>query len=270
MPVQDKPITQNDLNHLASRLLKAEILGNSKLVEELKKELAQARKVFETTGQEKEEMLIQNNRQGLAKPLEAPCSDYTNEKRRKKAAETHSNQQRVRYFPDDDKYSLQQMFENEKYTSASDQDSTFMKIASKLRKNDDLDDLFADSARRQKSDSKIAEETKSKTINEQKKVSASLENCSRCIQSSMPKHLIVSMGEYVYLSLPAHEPLLPGHCLIVPIRHCCSITQLDENEWSEINNFRKALIRLFQSKGQEPVFFEIAVAFHRWVTWILI
>lgn len=262
--MQDKPITQNDLNHLASRLLKAEIMGDNKLVEQLKKELDQARKLFQTNGPDKEEMLIQNNRQGLAKPLEAPSSDYyTNERRRKKTAETHSDQKRVRYFPDDDKYSLQQMFENEKYTSASDQDSTFMKIASKLRKNDDLDDLFADSARRQKSDSKIAEETRSKTINEHKKVSASLENCSRCIQSSMQKHLIVSMGEYVYLSLPAHEPLLPGHCLIVPIRHCCSITQLDENEWDEINNFRKALIRLFQSKEQEPVFFEIAVGFHR-------
>lgn len=261
--MQDKNVTQNDLNHLASKLLKAEIQGNNKLIEELKKQLDEARKLFQTTGQDKEEMLIQNNRQGLAKPLELPSSTNTNERRRKKAAETHSDQKRVRYFPDDDKYSLQQMFENEKYTSASDQDSTFMKIASKLRKNDDLDDLFADSARRQKSDSKIAEETRSKTINEHKKVSASLENCSRCIQSNMQKHLIVSMGEYVYLSLPAHEPLLPGHCLIVPIRHCCSITQLDENEWSEVNNFRKALIRLFHSKGQEPVFFEIAVGFHR-------
>ncbi|XP_066256578.1 CWF19-like protein 2 homolog [Euwallacea similis] len=266
------PITPKDLNMLAGKLVKAEIMGNQKLIAELKEKLENARKILNGGGvQEEEVLLTQTTRQGLSKPLELECSrDSGREKQRKRAAETHSNQKRVRYFPDDDKYSLQKMFENEKFSSGNEQDESFMKIASKLRKNDDLDDFFADSARRTKSHSKITEETRNKAINEHKKVSASLDNCSRCIQfGGMQKHLIVSLGEYVYLSIPSHEPLLTGHCLIVPIRHVTSVTQLDENEWNEILNFRKALVKLFEAKGQQPIFFEIAVGFHRYPHMVL-
>ncbi|XP_066148124.1 CWF19-like protein 2 homolog [Euwallacea fornicatus] len=271
-PETHAPITPKDLNLLAGKLLKAEIMGNQKLILELKEKLENARKTLnEGEVQEEKVLLTQTTRQGLSKPLELERPrDLEREKRRKHASETHSDQKRVRYFADDDKYSLQKMFENEKFSSGNQQDESFMKIASKLRKNDDLDDFFADSARRTKSDSKIAEETRNKTINEYKKVSTSLDNCSRCIQSGgMQKHLIVSLGEYVYLSVPSHEPLLTGHCLIVPVRHVASVTQLDENEWTEILDFRKALVKLFEAKEQQPIFFEIAVGFHRYPHMVL-
>ncbi|KAH1003406.1 hypothetical protein HUJ04_003343 [Dendroctonus ponderosae] len=83
---------------------------------------------------------------------------------------------RVKYFADDDKYSLKQMFENEKFSSANEQDSAFMKIASNIKKNDNLDDLFADDVRRKKSASRLADAKRSQAITEHKKVSTSLDN----------------------------------------------------------------------------------------------
>lgn len=263
-------MTEKELNLLAGKLVKAEILGNEKLIKELKEKLENGRKALaEAKVQDEEIILTQTDRQGHSKPLtlQTEYEETTSKKKqRKKALDTHKDKQRVRYFPDDDKYSLKQMFENEKFNTGNDQDSEFMKIASNIRKNDDLDDLFADNVRRKKSDSKIEEASRSKAISQHQKMSDSLDNCPRCIQSSaMQKHLIVSMGEYVYLSMPSYEPLMEGHCLIVPIRHVSSVTQLDENEWEEMRDFRKALVRMFGLKKQEPIFYEIATGFHKYV-----
>lgn len=249
---------------MAGKLVKAEIMGNQKLAEELKQRLEAGRRaVAEERTLNEEVLLTEANRQGAAKPLELRSTNE-GERRRKKAVETHVDNERVKYFADDDKYSLKQMFENEKFSSANDQDSEFMKIASNIKKNDDLDDLFADDVRRKKSDSKLADAKRSQAISEHKKVFNSLDNCLRCIQSTaMQKHLIVSMGEYVYLTLPAHEPLVEGHCLIAPVRHVASVTQLDENEWNEMNDFRKALSQMYAAKQQKLMFFEIAVGFHK-------
>ncbi|XP_030745795.1 CWF19-like protein 2 homolog [Sitophilus oryzae] len=257
-----------DLNVLAGKILKAEIMGNETLVEELKKRLEIARKSSKEALSSREEVLLtQTDSQGRTKPVIMlnDGASGSGKKQRKKAVDTHQDKQRSRYFPDDDKYSLQQMFENEKFNNADEQDKEFLKVASKINKNDDMDDFFTDNVRRKKSDSTLDENNRNKAIIEHKRVSDSLDNCSRCIQSkNMPKNLIISMGEYVYLGLPEHEPLTDGHCLIVPIRHVCSITHLDENEWSEILDFRKALVRLFCSKDQDVIFFESALGFHKY------
>ncbi|CAG9761763.1 unnamed protein product [Ceutorhynchus assimilis] len=266
IPESDKPMTEKDLNLLAGKLVKAEIMGNNKLIEELKIKLEKGRALLaEAKLQGEEVLLTQTDRQGNSKPLTLQHEESSGSKKRKKPVETHNNQQRVRYFPDDDKYSLKQMFEDEKFNSVEAQQSEFVKIASKIRKNDDLDDLFADNVRRQKSDSDIDKKSKEKAINEHNKISSSLDNCSKCIQSTATlKNLIISMGEFVYLSLPSCEPLMEGHCLIIPIRHANSVTQLDENEWEEIKDFRRALCKLFASKDLIPIFFEIAVGFHKY------
>ncbi|KAL1516681.1 hypothetical protein ABEB36_000561 [Hypothenemus hampei] len=271
---QTEIMTENDLNLLAGKIVKAEIMGNEKLIAELKLKLEKGREMLrQTKSQENEVLLTQVNQQGHSRPLTLPSSSQEgsrNRKPSKKAVDTHTDRQRVRYFADDDKYSLKQMFESERYSSANDQDATFMKIASKIRKNDDLDDLFVDNVRRQKDEYDTDKKAHDKTVNEHKKVACTLDNCPRCIQSKvMQKHLIIALGEFVFLSVPEHEPLLKGHCLIAPIRHVAAVTQLDENEWNEMKDFRKALLRLFESQGQEVIFFEVAMGFHRYPHMVL-
>ncbi|KAF7273969.1 hypothetical protein GWI33_013345 [Rhynchophorus ferrugineus] len=266
--MKSQTVTNEDLNVIAGKILKAEIMGNEKLVIELKEKLNKARQLLhESKNNENEVLLTQTDRQGRSKPVHLGDNEPSTSRnsKRKTAVDTHHDRQRTKYFPDDDKYSLAQMFENEKFNTAEDQDSEFVKIASNLRKNDDMDDFFTDSVRRKKSDSKIAEANRSKAINEHHKVTESLENCLKCIQSTnMPKNLIISMGEYTYLSLPEYEPLTDGHCLIAPVRHTPSVTQLDENEWSEILDFRKSLVKMFNSRNEDVVFFEIAMGYHRY------
>ncbi|CAM0876138.1 unnamed protein product [Alopecurus aequalis] len=45
------------------------------------------------------------------------------------------------------------------------------------------------------------------------------ERCSYCFENpSRPKHLVVAIGNFTYLMLPQFEPLVPGHCIILPLQ----------------------------------------------------
>ena len=72
------------------------------------------------------------------------------------------------------------------------------------------------------------------------------------------KHLIIAIGQKCYLCLPAHQSLVEGHCLIVPRTHVPCSTQLDEDVWQEMQIFRRALTRMFESQDADAIFFETA------------
>ncbi|CAG9854110.1 unnamed protein product [Phyllotreta striolata] len=257
--------TEKDLNILAAKLVKAEIMGNSKAIKELKEKLETAREHVANSKPSDDYILTQTDSKGQSKPLklESEHESYRGKSKSKKI-ETHQGKERVRYFADDDKYSLKQMFENEKYNTADNQDKEFIKSFGKIRKNDDLDDIFSDNIRKKESEGKVDERNKNKAISDHQKISQTLDNCNKCIQSeSTPKHLMISMGETVYLSLPAYEPLTEGHCMIVPIKHTPCATQLDENEWSDVMDVRKSLVRLFNASNKTCVFFECAMRLHK-------
>ncbi|XP_018579736.1 CWF19-like protein 2 homolog [Anoplophora glabripennis] len=266
----DNVLSEKELNLLAAKLVKAELMGNIKLVTELKDKLDKARNcqkdIKSSKIQEEEILLTHTDSQGRSQPLkqQSEYGESSGSHKRKKKVETHRDGQRVRYFADDDKYSLKQMFESEKYNSVEDQNSEFVKMAGKIRKNDDLDDIFADNIRKQESDSKIDAKKRDKAVNEHQRIAKSLDNCNRCIQSeTMLKHLMVFMRETSYLALPSYEPLTEGHCLIIPFRHVPCSTQLDENEWSEILDIRRDLVKLFHSKNEEIIFFETAISLNK-------
>jgi hypothetical protein len=68
--------------------------------------------------------------------------------------------------------------------------------------------------------------------------------------------LISSIGKYCYLALPSTKSLVAGHCYISPLNHCSSSVTCDEEVWSEIQEFRRALVKMFNSKRMDCVFFE--------------
>lgn len=155
---------------------------------------------------------------------------------------------------------LLQQFEREKYTSSSDANLEFAKIASKHKNpNDDLDDIFADEMRKNVSGSSTDHKEMQRAINEHQRLSAQLDNCRFCLDSAkMDKSLLVSMGEQVYLALPWYIGMQPGHCIISTAQHVSCCTQLDEDSWSEVNDFRKGLTQMFAAQKKDVVFFEIA------------
>ncbi|WFD43472.1 Pre-mRNA-splicing factor cwf19 [Malassezia psittaci] len=90
-----------------------------------------------------------------------------------------------------------------------------------------------------------------------------LDECSFCWQDEgrmPPRANIVSNGTCVYLALPDREPLVDGHCWIVPMQHHVSSLDVDEDGWTEIRNFMKCLIRMAASRGQTMVFFETVLS----------
>lgn len=262
-------LTDKEINVLAAKLVKAEIMGNVALVKELKEKLEKAREVKNNSRSNNtsnnDVLLTTTDSKGFTRPLKQPSSgEYAGSSKRQKV-ETHSGKERIRYFADDDKYSLKEMFENEKYNSIEEQNSQFIKLAGKVRKNDDLEDIFTDNIRQLESVNKKDKRDRDKAISEHKRISDCVDRCSKCINSQQfAKHLIINLGECMYISLPEYQPLTEGHCIISSIRHVSCGTQLDENEWSELINLRKLLTNMFSSLEKDVIFFETAKNLHKY------
>ncbi|KAK0095363.1 hypothetical protein PV326_008558 [Microctonus aethiopoides] len=269
--VSTKILTDDELNKLGARIVKAEIMGDNVLAKELKAEMEKAREARKNNPKpveskresEKNVILTTTNSRGLARPVQ-PRSRYEEPqggRRRNKKTDTHEAGERVRYFADDDKFSLQEMFQREKGQSANDDDAMFVKMASKSM---DMDELFEERITRGASDAKQDLKDKMRAIKEHQKMQKSLDSCRWCVDSNeMQKHLIVAMGSKVYLSLPWHVSLTSGHCIIAPIHHVTCQTQLDEDVWEEMIAFKKALTKMFMDNNECPVFFEIAMSQYR-------
>ncbi|KAK7280354.1 hypothetical protein RJT34_25417 [Clitoria ternatea] len=83
------------------------------------------------------------------------------------------------------------------------------------------------------------------------------ERCLFCLENpKRPMHLVVSIANFTYLMLPQWQPLVPGHCCILPIQHESATRTVDDNVWTEIRNFKKCLIMMFAKQEKEVVFLE--------------
>ncbi|KAM7349009.1 CWF19-like protein 2 homolog [Cochliomyia hominivorax] len=285
-------LTDQQMNELGAKILKAEIMGNMSLANELRDKLEKARtqrnifkerqksaylvgkqnsKKVEEDKEDEYILLTHTDQMGNTRPL--PSSKYVDprdlyggrKKQKQKRIDTHNESgERIRYFADDDRHDLKQMFEREKYSSASDASLQFANIAAKHKNpNDDMDDIFAEKICK---DNSLHSERKERdrAIREHMKIEAALDNCDKCFGSSkLQKELLVCVGENVYLALPWHQGFQPGHCMIIPNEHATCCTQIDENTWTEINDFRKAITRMFAAQRKDVIFFEIANKLHK-------
>ncbi|KAM4567123.1 CWF19-like protein 2 isoform 2-T2 [Odontesthes bonariensis] len=276
-------LSEDEMNKLGSKLIKAEIMGNAAMVEKLKSQLAAAhkakenhaarRKQHETTksdqvpGRSREDqelLLFRTDESGRAWPVKGPSGPQEPHggRRKKKPIETHVDGERVRYFQDDDNVGLKEMVRREKMSSAQDQNALYSRMAAKMMGKTDgenytLDDMFVSSAAQREGEGKEEERMRSRAIGESRRLAASMDKCQRCFSSQeLQKHLIVAIGSKVYLSLPAGVSMADGHCHICPLQHHCSATGLDEDVWSEMQLFRRTLVRMFESQDLDCVFME--------------
>ncbi len=49
-----------------------------------------------------------------------------------------------------------------------------------------------------------------------------------------PRAAVISNSTHCYLALPLTVPLVPGHCLIVPVQHVVNVLECEEAAWDEI------------------------------------
>ncbi|KAI2656484.1 CWF19-like protein 2 [Labeo rohita] len=269
-------LTDEEMNKLGAKLVKAELMGNTALAEKLKDQMEAARRAKENRAQrkvqnkpvsaptdaEKEVVLFRTDPSGRAWPVKAPsqAQEPKGGRRKRKAIETHQDGERVRYFEDDDGMNLQEMVRREKMSSAEDQNALYSRMAAKVSMmgrtdgdNYTLDDMFVSSAAQKERSGRDEERQRNKAVQETRRLAGQMEKCRHCFDSpELPKHLIVA----VYLCLPNCVSLTEGHCLIVPIQHHTAATGLDEDIWSEIQMFRRALVRMFESQELDCVFLE--------------
>ncbi|KAG2457011.1 GCYA2 cyclase, partial [Polypterus senegalus] len=273
-------LSDEEINKLAAKLIKAEMLGDTDLANKLKAQLDSARKSKENLSsvpkkvenkskalkedtEDHEVALFRTDRSGTAWPINASSQlvQPRGGHRRKQLIETHRGNERMRYFHDDDNIDLQEMVKQEKMGTAEDQNALYSRLASKLmgkldRDYHTLDDMFVSSVA-QKSNSGEDERHRQAAIREHRRLAERMEKCPFCFDSSeLPKHLIISIGSKVYLCLPNCVSLVEGHCLIVPLQHHTAATSLDEDIWQEIQAFRKSLVEAFKDKGLDCVFLE--------------
>ncbi|TKY50947.1 CWF19 protein 2 [Spatholobus suberectus] len=93
------------------------------------------------------------------------------------------------------------------------------------------------------------------------------DRCFFCLENpNRPMHLVVSIANFTYLMLPQWQPVVPGHCCILPIQHESATRTVDDNVWTEIRNFKKCLIMMFAKQEKEVVFLEtvMGLAQQRW------
>lgn len=128
-------LTDQQMNELGAKLVKAEIMGNDELANELKEKLDKARKYrsehksevlaksYERRAggaqnkrdKESDVVLSTTNSKGVSRPVtfkddsELWGGRAGRKAKKQKPVETHSGGERVRYFADDDKYDIKQM-----------------------------------------------------------------------------------------------------------------------------------------------------------------
>ncbi|XP_062370614.1 CWF19-like protein 2 [Cinclus cinclus] len=271
-------LSEEEMNRLGARIVKAELMGDTDLASELQAELDNARKLRETQGkipakagreasslQEDEQVvLVRTDGSGRAWPVMGPTEPLEPKggRRKQQMMPTHVDKERVRYFQDDDSMNLKDLVKNEKMRTAEDQNLLFMRMASKLMEKTDreyytLDDMFVSKAAKRARSGEEEEVQRRKAIREHQQLTACMEKCPYCFDSSeLSKHLIIAIGTKVYLSLPSSQSLTEGHCLIAPLQHHTAATLLDEDIWEEIQMFRNALVKMFEAKDLDCVFLE--------------
>ncbi|GCB73693.1 hypothetical protein scyTo_0002774 [Scyliorhinus torazame] len=277
-----QPLSEEEMNKLGAKIIKAELMGNLELASKLKAQLEEAHKLKSQeqkpiaatstapkrtdngADENQEVILVRTDQSGRVWPVGASAEFLTQKggKKKRQMIETHHEGERIRYFQDDDNLSLQDLVRQEKMTSAEDQNEKFSRLASKFLEKMDrdyytLDDMFVSKAARKSQSGQDDERQRNKAIHEHKRLTSRMEKCQYCFDNpELPKHLIISIGVKVYLCLPNFRSMTEGHCLIVPLQHHTAGTILDEDIWEEIQLFRKALVKMLEDKGLDCVFFE--------------
>lgn len=104
-----------------------------------------------------------------------------------------------------------------------------------------------------------AERQRSQAISETKRYDKVTHKCALCMDSpACKKHLMLSLGEWTYLAVPnrtSSELLHPAHCVIVPLEHTASLTRATEQVAAEVAQFQRALTTMCAERFDMSVVF---------------
>ena len=71
-----------------------------------------------------------------------------------------------------------------------------------------------------------------------KRILTQQERCHFCFENpNRPKHLVVSIANFTYLMLPQGQPIVPGHCCILPMQVSLVLLLRVEHTWLPVIRF---------------------------------
>lgn len=110
-------LTDEQMNEIGAKMIKAELMGNESLANKLKGKLERA-KAFKSSGKappqsrEKDHVVLSiTNAAGVTRPATQgeDSKRRPQDKKKNKRVETHQDGERMKYYPDDGKYDIKQM-----------------------------------------------------------------------------------------------------------------------------------------------------------------
>ncbi|KAG5560277.1 hypothetical protein RHGRI_003542 [Rhododendron griersonianum] len=156
---------------------------------------------------------------------------------------THDTSIQQRKKEDDaDMHLAQKIVQNKKFSTSAQADDEY-----------DFDDGPRRKAKKKGgTDQKLNEKTNFST-----RILTQQERCKFCFENpNRPRHLVVAIANFTYLSLPHWQSVAAGHCCILTLQHESATRAVDNNVWDEIRNFKKCLIMMFAKQEKDVVFLE--------------
>ncbi|KAK0421244.1 hypothetical protein QR680_015133 [Steinernema hermaphroditum] len=266
----ERALTTDEKNKLNAKILKAELKGDMDLVAKLKNKLASGVSAKEKHDNEagpssasgKKDVVLLNvdKRTGMVKP--------SGNHKSRSSGSSRTDDGKYRLGTVEAEYSrkreLSDMVAEEKRTTAEDQISMFgrsAKVASETRTEDDwiVDDNIMSHPKKRRHEEKDKRKEKDRMIKEHKELERTLDSCKRCIDSKqLLKHCVVATGFKTYLSAVPWRPMVPDHCLIIPMSHASCSVNLDEDVYEEMRIWRKGLVAMWREEDMDCVFLEMA------------
>uniref|UniRef100_A0A182KJ75 CWF19-like protein 2 n=1 Tax=Anopheles christyi TaxID=43041 RepID=A0A182KJ75_9DIPT len=262
--VDEQFLTDEQLNELGAKLIKAELLGNTAQAESLKLKLEKAKAYRSEVQANKKQQPPRHDpaAQKRRKSTEEPITYVTGKQSNERSNQRYDNKKQKRYqqnLPQGPE--LADKFRSERHEN-DNMDAQFFKVSSKMGDGKRLENIF--DHQKASSSASGADAIQERTVKDMNQMAKAQADCDRCLNSSKFGHeQVISMGKNVYLSIPTWRALQPKHCFIVPVGHYPCLTQVDEDVHRDLVDVCKALVQMFRKHGMEVIFFETVRYLHR-------
>uniref|UniRef100_A0A8D8SP46 CWF19-like protein 2 n=1 Tax=Cacopsylla melanoneura TaxID=428564 RepID=A0A8D8SP46_9HEMI len=240
----DVPVSHDDVNKIAAKLIKAEMMGNTELVTKLKAKL-------EVAKQNETPIKRTGGQRDARKP-----NDEAREKDRVVVITEQNMKDRRRT----------ELLERKKLAFLGDNEDRWVAEGKTFANIGDEYEEEPDAPKRKKANnSNLNNQSSSNAIREHKKAAQILSSCPYCTGGDT-KHAPILVDHYtedVYLALPSTEPLTEHHCLIVTKEHIPGLRQTEPNVYNSVRSLCEKLVGLFSRRGKTCVFFETVSSLKR-------
>jgi hypothetical protein len=249
-PQDDTPaLDQTELNKLKARMMKAK-LRRAPDAAALETEYNKAMEVATRRGPEVVQLNAMENRM-LVGGRQGEVNSLT----------TKRGLERGLVVENED-MTIEDMVRQERRTKGRGEGNALAERISKDTKfTDNLDYLDENAEKLAKHVQKSGINLRNIAIEDYQKVKRALDNCPLCANEEKetgPVAPTISLGTRVYLTLQTEPELIDGGAVIVPLEHHTNLLECDDDEWEEIRNFMKCLIRMYHDQGRDVIFYENA------------